>query len=115
MPPPLSGSGANLVHRTTLEASGSPEATPRLKGSPDSSIGGSVDVVVDVELVVAGSDVVDVDDVGTAVPDEDESGTLVLPSEVSEHAARTTAAPAAKNVRREMGCIYAVCLNHRIY
>ena len=73
MPPPLSGSGASLVHRTTLEASGSPEATPRVNGSPESSIGGSVDVVVDVvvdvdvvlvaPVVGGGSDVPDVDEV----------------------------------------------------
>jgi hypothetical protein len=33
MPPPLSGSGASRVHNTTPSGSGSPEATPRLKGS----------------------------------------------------------------------------------
>src|SRR5262245_29616893 len=33
IPPPLSGSGASRVHSTTPLGSGSPEATPRVKGS----------------------------------------------------------------------------------
>src|SRR3712207_570981 len=31
-PPPLRGSGARRVHRTTLSALGDPEATPNVKG-----------------------------------------------------------------------------------
>src|SRR3954451_22926159 len=46
MPPPASGSGASRVHSTTLVGSGSPEATPSVNGSPDSSSGASVEVVV---------------------------------------------------------------------
>jgi hypothetical protein len=32
MPPPLRGSGARRVHRTTLSSLGDPEATPNVKG-----------------------------------------------------------------------------------
>jgi hypothetical protein len=104
MPPPFSGSGANRVHSTTLAESGSPDATPSVKGSPDNSTGGKVDVVVVASVVVAASVVLV--DVG------DEAAALVVEfaSPLSEQAATTTAAPAARNDRRDIGCIYAVCL-----
>jgi hypothetical protein len=51
MPPPFSGSGARRVHSTTPDASGSPDATPSVNGSPDSSTVASVVVGAAVVLV----------------------------------------------------------------
>jgi hypothetical protein len=84
MPPPVAGPGARRVHNTRLVTSGSPEATPSVKGGPGSGGTGGVGVV---------------------------PGSLVLvlvaaaasPSLSSEHAARA-ATPAApmRNSRRLM-------------
>jgi hypothetical protein len=50
MPPsPASGAGASRVHRITLSGSGSPEAIPRVKGSP--GISGRSSPVVGAPLV----------------------------------------------------------------
>jgi hypothetical protein len=74
-----------------------------VNGSADNSTGGKVDVVVVASVVVAASVVVvDVDVDTTEVVVE-------LASPLSEQAATTTAAPAAKNDRRDMGCISEVC------
>jgi hypothetical protein len=105
MPPPFSGSGASRVHSTTLAGSGSPDATPSVKGSPDNSTGGKVDVVVVASVVVAASVVLVDVDVDAAVV------VVVFASPLSEQAATTTAAPAARNDRRDIGCMCAVCLN----
>src|SRR3954454_21649120 len=106
MPPPATGSGASRVHNTTLVWSGSPEATPSVNGSPDSSNGASVELVVVGCTVVVAAAVVGVRLVGGTVAAFDVAA--CSPS-LSEHAATTAAAPIAKNTRRDTGPMDAVC------
>src|SRR6266511_3088459 len=93
MPPPFSRSGASRVQRITDSPSGSPEATPSVNGLPGSD--GGVVVVLDVEMADAGvpAPAAVVGCGGVVV-------SLLLPP---LQAPRTTAAPPARNRRREIG------------
>ena len=83
MPPPLRASIASRVHKITDSVVGSPDATPRVNGSPDSATCGTG--------LVVGAEVVDV------------PGCVSVYFSSFEQATTTTEALRAKNIRREIG------------
>jgi hypothetical protein len=83
MPPPLRASIASRVHKITDSVVGSPDATPRVNGSPDSVTCGTG--------LVVGAEVVDA------------SGCVSADFSSFEQATTTTEAPRARNIRREIG------------
>ena len=77
---------ARRVHKITDWSVGSPEATPRVNGSPERSVGGTGEVVG-----------------ATDVEATDESGDGSVEDSFLEQATTTTEALRAKNIRREIG------------